>query len=110
MLFLRKNYPDIIQQNKSFIEKLDELNNAIEEMNTDKAIVLSKLRRAVILVTETLKVGEDKDQSTLVPTGQHMTGNLFNELYEILTSTEEIEIDEQLSVEMDINRSTLNVR
>ncbi|CAF3380278.1 unnamed protein product [Rotaria sp. Silwood1] len=51
-----KNYPDIRQQNKSFNEKLDELNKLITTAAQEKAIILSNLRRAVLLVTETLKV------------------------------------------------------
>jgi hypothetical protein len=82
------------------------LNKSIDEKTKDKTIILSNLRRAVILVTESLKVGDDKDKSTLVPT---MTGNLFNQLYEILTSTEEIDLEEQL-VDVDIHRTILNVK
>jgi hypothetical protein len=75
-------------------------------------MILSNLRRAVVLVTESLKVGEEKDENALIPTGQFITGNLFNQLYEILTSTEEIDLDEQQQQppDVDINRSTLNVR
>ncbi len=82
------------------------MNKSIDEKTKDKTIILSNLRRAVILVTESLKVGDDKDKSTLVPT---MTGNLFNQLYEILTSTEEIDLEEQL-VDVDIHRTILNVK
>jgi hypothetical protein len=82
------------------------LNKSIDEKTKDRTIILSNLRRAVILVTESLKVGDDKDKSTLVPT---MTGNLFNQLYEILTSTEEIDLEEQLS-DVDIHRTILNVK
>ncbi|CAF3373297.1 unnamed protein product [Rotaria sp. Silwood1] len=93
-----KNYPDIPAQ--------------------EKAIILSNLRRAVLLVTETLKI-KDEDKSALVPveqTGQiitqETTGNLFNELHEILINTEEIDVNEQQqqSSTIDINRSTLNIR
>jgi len=74
-------------------------------------MILSNLRRAVILVTESLKVTDDKDKNALVPTGQYLTGNLFNQLYEILTSTKEIDLDEQQqSSDTEINRSILNVR
>ncbi len=82
------------------------MNKSIDEKTKDRTIILSNLRRAVILVTESLKVGDDKDKSTLVPT---MTGNLFNQLYEILTSTEEIDLEEQLS-DVDIHRTILNVK
>lgn len=82
------------------------MNKSIDEKTKDRTIILSNLRRAVILVTESLKVGDDKDKSTLVPT---MTGNLFNQLYEILTSTEEIDLEEQL-VDVDIHRTILNVK
>lgn len=92
------------------MEKLDELDKLIDEKQTNKAMILSKLRRAVVLVTESLKVGEEKDENTSVPTASYMTGNLFHELYEILTSTEEIEIDEQQPEEVGVQRSTLNVR
>ena len=108
--FSRKNYPDITQQNKLFMEKLDELDKLIEEKQANRTMILSKLRRAVVLVTESLKVGEEKDQSTLVPSASYMSGNLFHQLYEILTSTEEIEMDEQQSDEVDVQQSTLNVR
>ncbi|CAF4815194.1 unnamed protein product, partial [Rotaria sp. Silwood1] len=62
---------------------------------------------------------KDEDKSALVPveqTGQiitqETTGNLFNELHEILINTEEIDVNEQQqqSSTIDINRSTLNIR
>ena len=81
------------------------MNKSIDEKTKDKTIILSNLRRAVLLVTESLKVGDDK--TTLAPT---MTGNLFNELYEILTSTDEINLEEQPSSDIDVNRSVLNVK
>ncbi|CAF2797718.1 unnamed protein product [Rotaria sp. Silwood2] len=112
-----KNYPDIRQQNKSFDEKLDELNKLIAAATKEKAIILSNLRQAILLVTETLKI-KDEDKSALVPIEQvgqtitpETTGNLFEQLYKILTSTEEIDVDEQQqSSNIDINRSTLNIR
>jgi hypothetical protein len=55
-LYNRKNYPDIRQQNKTFSEKLDDINKLTDEKMKDKAIVLSNLRRAVALITESLKV------------------------------------------------------
>jgi hypothetical protein len=39
------------------LEQLDELDQLIAEKTRDKAIVLSNLRRAVVLITESLKVG-----------------------------------------------------
>ena len=42
-----------------------------------------------------------------------MTKNLFNKLYEILTSTEEVDVEEQeqqLSSDIDAHRTVLNVR
>jgi hypothetical protein len=110
--YFRKNYPDIRQQNKLFNEKLEKLNEKIDKKTKDRTMILSNLRRAVVLVTESLKVGEEKDENALIPTGQFITGNLFNQLYEILTSTEEIDLDEQQQQppDVDINRSTLNVR
>lgn len=110
MHFSRKNYPEIMQQNKSFMDKLDELNMLIKQKEANKAMVLSKLRRAVVLVTESLKVGEEKDQNPLVAMASYTSGNLFHQLHEILTSTEEINVDEQQPEEADIQRSTLNVR
>ncbi|CAF2390913.1 unnamed protein product [Rotaria sp. Silwood2] len=112
-----KNYPDIRQQNKSFDEKLDELNKLIAAATKEKAIILSNLRQAILLVTETLKI-KDEDKSALVPIEQvgqtitpETTGNLFEQLYKILTSTEEIDVDEQQqSSNIDFNRSTLNIR
>lgn len=103
----RKNYPTIRQENKTFIEKLDELNQSIQEKNQEKTVILSNLRRAVALVTESLKVEqEDKEKTTSVP-----TVNLFTELYDILTSTNEVDVDEQQKVtDLETNLPVLNVR
>ncbi len=86
------------------------MNRSIEEKTKDKAIVLYNLRRAVVLVTESLKVGDEKDKTPLAPTGPLTTGNLFNQLYEILTSTDEIDLVEQPPLDIDINRPVLNVK
>ena len=99
-----------MQQNKSFADKLDELDVLIKEKQANKTMVLSKLRRAVVLVTESLKVGEEKGQNPIVSMASYTSGNLFHQLHEILTSTKEINADEQQPEEIDIQRSTLNVR
>ncbi|CAF1098015.1 unnamed protein product [Rotaria sordida] len=112
-----KNYPDIRQQNKSFNEKLDELNQLLTVTTKEKALILSNLRQAVLLVTETLKI-KDEDKNALVPIEQggqiitpETTGNLFEQLHEILINTEEKDVDEQQQPSnIDINRSTLNIR
>lgn len=101
----RKTYPEIRQENKLFNERADQLSQSIEEKSKDKAVVLSNLRRAVLLVTQSLKVGQEPEAAS--------TGNLFNELYGILTSTDEIEFDEEderkLS-EINLNQGILNIK
>lgn len=99
-----------MQQNKLFGDKLDELDMLIKEKQANKAMVLSKLRRAVVLVTQSLKVGEEKDQNPIVSMASYTSGNLFHQLHEILTSTAEISVDEQQPDEIDIQSSTLNLR
>ncbi|CAF4838089.1 unnamed protein product, partial [Rotaria magnacalcarata] len=113
-----KNYPEIRQENKSFNEKLDELNKLVGGATKDKAIILSNLRRAVLLVTESLKIKDE--EKALVPIEQagqtinpETDGNLFQQLHNILTSTEEIDVDEQQQQQsslIDITRSTLNLK
>ncbi|CAF3361286.1 unnamed protein product [Rotaria socialis] len=112
-----KNYPEIRQENKSFNEKLDELNKLVGDATKDKAIILSNLRRAVLLVTESLKIKDE--EKALVPIEQagqtinpETDGNLFQQLHTILTSKEEIDVDEQQqqSSFIDITRSTLNLK
>jgi hypothetical protein len=78
----------------------------VDEETKEKAIILSNLRRAVVIITESLKVGDNKDKSTLAPA---ITGNLFNQLYEILTSTKETDLEEELS-DVDVQRTILNVK
>ncbi|CAF3813433.1 unnamed protein product [Rotaria magnacalcarata] len=85
-----KNYPEIRQENKSFNEKLDELNKLVGGATKDKAIILSNLRRAVLLVTESLKIKDE--EKALVPIEQagqtinpETDGNLFQQLHNILT-------------------------
>ena len=101
----RKTYPELRQEKKLFSEKAEQLSRSIEEKTKEKAVVLSNLRRAVLLVTESLEVGEEPEKTA--------TGNLFNELFEILTSTEEIEFDEEderkLS-EINLNQGILNIK
>ncbi|CAF3734325.1 unnamed protein product [Adineta steineri] len=113
-----KNYPTLRQENKSYQEELHELDQLIAEKTKDKAILLSNLRRSVGLITETLKIREE-EKGALVPSGQpqnfiapEKSGNLFKELHEILTCTEEIDLDgqPQASSNTEVNRPTLNVR
>ncbi|CAF1185015.1 unnamed protein product [Adineta steineri] len=113
-----KNYPTLRQENKSYQEELHELDQLIAEKTKDKAILLSNLRRSVGLITDTLKIREE-EKGALVPSGQpqnliapEKSGNLFKELHEILTCTEEIDLDEQpqASSNTEVNRPTLNVR
>ncbi|CAF3964875.1 unnamed protein product [Adineta steineri] len=113
-----KNYPTLRQENKSYQEELYELDQLIAEKTKDKAILLSNLRRSVGLITETLKIREE-EKGAMVPSGQpqnfiapEKSGNLFKELHEILTCTEEIDLDEQpqASSNTEVNRPTLNVR
>ena len=52
----RKTYPNLRQENKSYTEQLNELDEAIAKKSKDKTIILANLRRAVGLITESLKV------------------------------------------------------
>ncbi|CAF1108472.1 unnamed protein product [Adineta steineri] len=113
-----KNYPTLRQENKSYQEELYELDQLIAEKTKDKTILLSNLRRSVGLITDTLKIREE-EKGALAPSGQpqnfiapEKSGNLFKELHEILTCTEEIDLDEQpqASSNTEVNRPTLNVR
>lgn len=142
--FARKNYPNLRQEHKSYTEQLDELDEAIAKKSKDKAVILANLRRAVGLITESLKVSvsftehdikfnvrliftrliylfkikdEDKASGFTADRSRDLiasekSGNLFKQLHEILTSTEEIDLEEleQQSSNVEKKRSTLNVR
>ena len=52
----RKIYPDLQQENHRFHEKLEQLDRSVAEKTKNKNILLANLRRAVALVTESLRV------------------------------------------------------
>ena len=113
MFDFRKHYPEIRQENRMFTERLDESNRLINEKTKEKNIILTNLRRGVGLVTETLKVGDDKDKNTLVSAGQQITGNLFKQLYDILISKDDLSADEQQqqqTTDKEMSRSLLSVK
>jgi hypothetical protein len=52
----RKNYPEILKLNRTSRENLNRLDQMIVERGKEKHVLLSNVRRAVALVTESLKV------------------------------------------------------
>lgn len=94
----------------------------IVERGKEKHVLLSNLRRAVTLVTESLKVSprniqnvtdrllqiKTEEKKAVIP---EQPGNLFEELHQILTSTEAIDLDDdEASSMVDVQQSGLNFR
>ncbi|CAF1671611.1 unnamed protein product, partial [Adineta ricciae] len=114
-----KTYPNLRQENKSYTEQLNELDEAIAKKSKDKTIILANLRRAVGLITESLKIRDEEKASGFTADrsrdliASEKTGNLFKQLHEILTSTEnEVDLEEiePQSSDLENKRTTLNVR